>query len=79
MAEKSKRTWTFRGKKEVSEKVEHVWNRLKTNNGGYLVRSATYNESEFIKFAKENFVAVKITIEVAYSFEKTEVLEVDPF
>lgn len=36
MAEKSKRTWTFRGKKEVSEKVEHVWNRLKTNNGGYL-------------------------------------------
>ncbi len=36
MAEKSKRTWTFRGKKEVSDQIEHVWNRLKTNNGGYL-------------------------------------------
>lgn len=36
MAEKSKRTWTFRGKKETSDNVEHVWNRLKTNTGGYL-------------------------------------------
>lgn len=36
MAEKSKRTWTFRGKKEVNDKVEHVWNRLKTNSGGYI-------------------------------------------
>lgn len=36
MSEKSKRTWTFRGKKEVDDHIEHVWNRLKTNNGGYL-------------------------------------------
>ncbi|SEW38263.1 Histidine kinase-, DNA gyrase B-, and HSP90-like ATPase [Ruminococcaceae bacterium KH2T8] len=36
MSEKSKRTWTFRGKKEVDDRVEHVWNRLKTNSGGYL-------------------------------------------
>ena len=64
----------------ISEKnLSDLKEQFRTNNGGYLVRSATYNESEFIKFAKENFVAVKITIEVAYSFEKTEVLEVDPF
>lgn len=36
MSEKSKRTWTFRGKRETDDKIEHVWNRLKTNNGGYL-------------------------------------------
>ena len=36
MSEKSKRTWTFRGKKEVDDHIEHVWNRLKTNSGGYL-------------------------------------------
>ncbi len=36
MSEKSKRTWTFRGKKEVDDHIEHVWNRLKTNTGGYL-------------------------------------------
>lgn len=36
MAERSKRTWTFRGKKETSDSIEHVWNRLKTNNGGYI-------------------------------------------
>ncbi len=36
MSEKSKRTWSFRGKKEVNDHIEHVWNRLKTNSGGYL-------------------------------------------
>lgn len=36
LAEKSKRTWTYRGKKETSDSVDHVWNRLKTRNGGYV-------------------------------------------
>jgi hypothetical protein len=36
MSEKSKRTWTFRGKKEVDDHIEHVWNRLKTSTGGYM-------------------------------------------
>ena len=35
MAEKSKRTWTYRGKKETDDKACHVWNRLKTRDGGY--------------------------------------------
>lgn len=34
IAEKSKRTWTFRGKKEVSDTVEHVWTRFKQSGGG---------------------------------------------
>ncbi|WP_319403022.1 ATP-binding protein [uncultured Anaeromusa sp.] len=33
MAEKSKRTWTYRGKKENDEKLLHVWTRMKTRTG----------------------------------------------
>jgi len=34
IAERSKRTWTFRGKKEISDKTVHVWNRMKNPQGG---------------------------------------------
>lgn len=34
IAERSKRTWTFRGKKEISDKTIHVWNRMKNVQGG---------------------------------------------
>lgn len=34
IAEKSKRTWTYRGKKETADTVEHLWTRLKTPGGG---------------------------------------------
>lgn len=34
LAEQSKRTWTFRGKKEISDTIIHMWNRLKQHNGG---------------------------------------------
>lgn len=34
IADKSKRTWTFRGKKETSDTVEHIWTRLKTPGSG---------------------------------------------
>ena len=34
IAEKSKRTWIFRGKKEVSDTATHVWNRMKNVQGG---------------------------------------------
>ena len=36
MAEKSKRTWTTRGKKETASEITHVWNRLRTRNGGFI-------------------------------------------
>ena len=35
IAERSKRTWTFRGKKEVSDSEVHVWNRIKNKHGGF--------------------------------------------
>lgn len=35
IAERSKRTWTFRGKKEVDDKTVHVWNRMKNPHGGF--------------------------------------------
>ena len=34
IAEKSKRTWTYRGKKETADTVEHLWSRLKIRDGG---------------------------------------------
>lgn len=33
MAQKSKRTWTYRGKKETDDTVYHIWNRIKTRDG----------------------------------------------
>lgn len=35
IAERSRRTWTFRGKKEVDDKSVHVWNRMKNPHGGF--------------------------------------------
>ena len=34
IAEGSKRTWTYRGKKETSDDIIHVWNRMKARDGG---------------------------------------------
>lgn len=34
IAEKSKRTWTFRGKRETSDTAVHIWNRMKNRQGG---------------------------------------------
>lgn len=34
IAEKSKRTWTFRGKREISDTAVHIWNRMKNPQGG---------------------------------------------
>ena len=34
IAERSKRTWTFRGKREVSDTAVHIWNRMKNPQGG---------------------------------------------
>ena len=34
IAERSKRTWTFRGKKEINDTTVHVWNRMKNPQGG---------------------------------------------
>ena len=36
IADKSKRTWTFRGKKETSDTVEHIWTRMKTPGSGVV-------------------------------------------
>lgn len=35
IAERSKKTWTFRGKKEINDKEIHVWNRMKNSHGGF--------------------------------------------
>lgn len=34
MADRSKQTWTYRGKKETADSVVHIWQRFKGINGG---------------------------------------------
>ena len=34
IGESSKRTWTFRGKKEIDDSKNHLWNRIKARDGG---------------------------------------------
>ncbi|MBQ5970303.1 MAG: ATP-binding protein [Clostridia bacterium] len=34
ISEGSKRTWTYRGKKETSDSIVHVWNRMVSRDGG---------------------------------------------
>lgn len=34
IAEGSKKTWTFRGRKETNDSIVHVWNRMKNREGG---------------------------------------------
>ena len=36
MAERSKQTWVFRGKKETSDSVVHLWQRFKGTQGGFF-------------------------------------------
>ncbi len=33
IADSSRRTWTFRGRKETTDEINHVWNRVKTREG----------------------------------------------
>ena len=35
LAENSKRTWVYRGKKETQDSVVHVWDRFKGKQGGF--------------------------------------------
>ena len=34
ISEGSKRTWTYRGKKEISDDIIHLWNRMVSRDGG---------------------------------------------
>jgi hypothetical protein len=36
MAERSKHTWIFRGKKETNDSVVHIWQRFKGKQGGFF-------------------------------------------
>ena len=36
LAERSKQTWVFRGKKETSDSVVHIWQRFKGKTGGFF-------------------------------------------
>mgnify|MGYP003195155210 CR=1 FL=1 len=53
IAERSKRTWTFRGKKETDDTAVHMWNRMKSSHGGYYYE--INRDHPFIKQILKNF------------------------
>lgn len=62
LAETSKRTWTYRGKKQISDQTVHVWNRLKTNNGGFIYE--INREHPIIKNYMDSHIDQKKQIEI---------------
>ena len=53
IAEKSKRTWTFRGKKEVDDTTVHMWNRMKNPHGGFYYE--VNRDHPIVRQIKEQF------------------------
>jgi hypothetical protein len=58
IADRSKRTYTFRGRKETSEDINHIWDRVKTRNGiKYTInRKHPFADTIRNKLGKENQV-----------------------
>lgn len=53
IAEGSKRTWTYRGKKEIADSVLHLWNRMTARDGGIYYE--INNEHPFVKDILEEY------------------------
>jgi len=71
MAERSKRTWTYRGKKETSDNITHMWNRLKTRQGGYIYE--INREHPLIKAIIEKYPMQEGMIEILLQQIETEI------
>jgi len=70
IAENSKRTWTFRGRKETTDQINHVWNRIKTREGIRYTINREHTlvkvlSSQIDKSAKSYFEKVLRTVESA--------------
>jgi len=61
MAERSKQTWTFRGKRETRDSAIHIWQRFKTQNGAYYAINRDHPIIETFSGADPN---VKKNLEV---------------
>ena len=64
LAEKSKRTWTYRGKIETTDQIIHPWNRLKTQNGGAVYE--INREYPLIKNIIDSFPETKRPLELLF-------------
>ena len=61
IAEKSKHTWTFRGKKEIKDTVDHLWTRIKNVNGGVFYE--LNRNHPFVKQVAEETTEIKGKLE----------------
>ncbi|MGN0940765.1 MAG: ATP-binding protein [Selenomonadaceae bacterium] len=79
MVQKSKRTWTYRGKKETSDKIHHIWNRLKTREGGwrYEINAKHPMISQLIRKAPECENEIKSILNLIAAMLPLNQLQVD--
>jgi hypothetical protein len=60
MAERSKQTWTYRGKKETRDSIFHIWQRFKSQDGVYY---SINREHPLVEIFSESSPAVKKNLE----------------
>ncbi|QCV78451.1 ATP-binding protein [Enterobacter ludwigii] len=61
LAEKSKKTWVFRGKRETDESVVHIWQRFRGKNDGFFYK--INRDHPLIKVFSEKSPKIKNSIE----------------
>lgn len=75
LAEKSKRTWEFRGKREMDDSIEHIWQRFIGKSGGFyyqinrnhvLIKTLINSSPKF----KRNMESLLKLIEVGIPFNQ---------
>ncbi len=62
MAERSKQTWIFRGKKETNDSVVHIWQRFKGKQGGFFY--SINRDHPFVEMFSDASPQIKRNVEV---------------
>ncbi|AGG05895.1 ATP-binding protein [Dehalococcoides mccartyi] len=69
LAEQSKRTWVFRGKKETSDSIIHIWNRFKGKQGGHYY--AINRDHPLVEILTDTSPQIKHNVEALLSAIET--------
>lgn len=62
LAERSKHTWVFRGKKETHDSIIHIWNRFKGKQGGFFY--SVNRDHPLVEIFKKTPPQIKRNVEI---------------
>jgi len=62
LAERSKHTWVFRGKKETHDSIIHIWNRFKGKQGGFYY--SVNREHPLVEILTKTTPQIKQNVEI---------------